>query len=169
MHFIFLSRNMAHFVNSEEEEEVPDLPDDRDKYEYFWKARSPFSQWHPSEFVVDGKTYNCAEQYMIYHKARTICLLWFSVQILYVCFSDYIGPSMNVWDYILGTNFYSQALLEFNLNLSRRWLSFSQNLISLSKKTTNVNNLLTFFLLFRNPQRLYFDQLLPVNYHNHIQ
>ena len=72
MLLIFLSRNMAHFVNSEEEEEVPDLPDDRDKYEYFWKARSPFSQWHPSKFVVDGKTYNCAEQYMMYHKARTI-------------------------------------------------------------------------------------------------
>nr|XP_022314281.1 riboflavin biosynthesis protein PYRR, chloroplastic-like [Crassostrea virginica] len=52
-----------------EDDEIQDLPDDRDKYEYFWKARSPFSQWHPSKFVVDGKTYNCAEQYMMYHKA----------------------------------------------------------------------------------------------------
>ena len=91
MLLIFHSRKMAHFVNSEEEEEVPDLPDDRDKYEYFWKARSPFSQWHPSEFVVDGKTYNCAEQYMMYHKARTICLLCSSFQ----NFGDYICPSMN--------------------------------------------------------------------------
>ena len=55
-----------------EEDEIQDLPDERDNYEYFWKSHSPFSQWHRSEFVVDGKTYNCAEQYMMYHKARTI-------------------------------------------------------------------------------------------------
>jgi ribA/ribD-fused uncharacterized protein len=38
------------------------------KYVLFWHG--PFSQWHPSEFKVDGITYNCAEQYMMAEKAR---------------------------------------------------------------------------------------------------
>lgn len=29
----------------------------------------PLSQWHPSRFEVDGVTYNCAEQFMMYRKA----------------------------------------------------------------------------------------------------
>jgi len=35
---------------------------------FFWSG--PFSQWHPSAFVIDGVTYNCAEQYMMAEKAR---------------------------------------------------------------------------------------------------
>lgn len=45
------------------------LPDERDKYEYFWGNRFVFSQWYPCKFEVDGKTYNCAEQYMMHQKA----------------------------------------------------------------------------------------------------
>ena len=73
--YFFFIRNMASCFGAKpesEEDELQDLPDDRENYEYFWKSHSPFSQWHPSKFVVDGKTYNCAEQYMMYHKARTI-------------------------------------------------------------------------------------------------
>ncbi|KAL4237093.1 hypothetical protein ACF0H5_005475 [Mactra antiquata] len=39
------------------------------QYHYFWKEYSPFSQWHPSKFTVDGNKYCCAEQYMMYTKA----------------------------------------------------------------------------------------------------
>lgn len=46
-----------------------DLPDERDKYEYFWRKESIFSQWYPCEFEVDGRTYNCTEQYMMHQKA----------------------------------------------------------------------------------------------------
>ncbi len=38
-----------------------------DKYTFFWNG--PFSQWEPSNFRIDGVTYNCAEQYMMVQKA----------------------------------------------------------------------------------------------------
>lgn len=38
-------------------------------YFFFWRQGSVFSQWHPAEFTVDGQKFNCAEQYMMYHKA----------------------------------------------------------------------------------------------------
>ena len=37
------------------------------KYCLFLKGE--FSQWYPSKFVIDGITYNNAEQYMMYQKA----------------------------------------------------------------------------------------------------
>ncbi len=38
-----------------------------DKMVLFWGEH--FSQWYPCYFEVDGKTYNCAEQYMMAEKA----------------------------------------------------------------------------------------------------
>lgn len=38
-----------------------------DKYTLFVKG--PFSQWHASEFVIDGQKFVTAEQYMMYSKA----------------------------------------------------------------------------------------------------
>jgi hypothetical protein len=38
-------------------------------YTAFWRAGSPFSQWHPSRFEVDGHRFGYAEQYMMYAKA----------------------------------------------------------------------------------------------------
>jgi predicted NAD-dependent protein-ADP-ribosyltransferase YbiA (DUF1768 family) len=43
--------------------------DDKEKFTFFYTSSSPFSQWHPSEFDVDGITFNCCEQFMMYHKA----------------------------------------------------------------------------------------------------
>lgn len=57
------------------------LSDERHKYEYFWGNRSVFSQWYPCKFEIDGKIYNCAEQYMMHQKAgmsflnASICIL----------------------------------------------------------------------------------------------
>jgi ribA/ribD-fused uncharacterized protein len=39
------------------------------KYEFFWGGM--FSNWYPSTFVVDGITFNCGEQFMMYEKAMT--------------------------------------------------------------------------------------------------
>ena len=39
-------------------------------YTFFYTEQSPFSQWHRCTFVVDGNTFNCAEQYMMYEKAK---------------------------------------------------------------------------------------------------
>jgi hypothetical protein len=41
-----------------------------DRYTFFFRPESPFSQWHPSRFVVDGVTFVCAEQFMMHGKAR---------------------------------------------------------------------------------------------------
>lgn len=38
-------------------------------FTFFFGKDSPFSQWHPAEFEVEGVTYNCAEQYMMHQKA----------------------------------------------------------------------------------------------------
>lgn len=38
-------------------------------YVFFWGG--VFSNWYISDFVVDGITFNCAEQYMMYQKALT--------------------------------------------------------------------------------------------------
>lgn len=38
-----------------------------ERFTFFWSG--PFSQWHGCRFVVDGRAYNCAEQYMMHQKA----------------------------------------------------------------------------------------------------
>jgi ribA/ribD-fused uncharacterized protein len=41
----------------------------KDDFVFFWGSSSPFSNWHPAEFIVDGVKYNCSEQYMMVQKA----------------------------------------------------------------------------------------------------
>lgn len=43
------------------------------EFEFFWGTEHPFSQWHPSTFTVDGIEFNCAEQFMMYKKAKLFC------------------------------------------------------------------------------------------------
>lgn len=43
--------------------------DSGEKFTFFFGKDSPFSQWHPAKFEVDGVSYNCAEQYMMHQKA----------------------------------------------------------------------------------------------------
>jgi ribA/ribD-fused uncharacterized protein len=38
-------------------------------FTFFFTEASPFSQWYRCTFTVDGKSFNCAEQYMMYGKA----------------------------------------------------------------------------------------------------
>jgi len=37
------------------------------QYKFFWSG--PFSQWFKSSFVIDGKTFNTCEQWMMWNKA----------------------------------------------------------------------------------------------------
>ena len=39
-------------------------------YTFFFTEKSPFSQWYRSAFTVDGVTFNCAEQFMMFGKAK---------------------------------------------------------------------------------------------------
>jgi len=40
-------------------------------YTFFYRTRSPFSNWHPAKFLGEnGVEYNCSEQYMMAEKAR---------------------------------------------------------------------------------------------------
>ena len=55
---------------SNHEQTQTTLQDTTMTYHFFWKARSPFSQWHPSPYILDGITFRCAEQgMMMYGKA----------------------------------------------------------------------------------------------------
>lgn len=38
-------------------------------YKFFWR-HSVFSNWYMCDFVIDGITFNCVEQYMMYKKAE---------------------------------------------------------------------------------------------------
>ena len=38
-------------------------------YKFFYSQKSPYSNWYKSDFTIDGITYNCVEQYMMYTKA----------------------------------------------------------------------------------------------------
>lgn len=40
-----------------------------EKFTFFYRTASEFSQWHPCEFEIDGHQFNCAEQWMMYGKA----------------------------------------------------------------------------------------------------
>lgn len=41
-----------------------------EKFTFFWRTQSPFSQWHPCHFNIAGIDFNSAEQYMMYMKAK---------------------------------------------------------------------------------------------------
>ena len=51
-------------------------------FTFFWRADSPFSQWHRSSFTVDGTTFTYAEQYMMHAKAMLFGDIEIAEQIL---------------------------------------------------------------------------------------
>lgn len=40
-----------------------------DNFVFFWNGI--YSQWYPSDFIIDNIKFNCCEQYMMYMKAKT--------------------------------------------------------------------------------------------------
>ena len=40
-----------------------------EQFHFFWKSGSPFSQWHTSQYELNGFLYSCAEQGMMHGKA----------------------------------------------------------------------------------------------------
>lgn len=41
----------------------------KEKFTFFWHSPSPFSQWHPSVFMLNDRVFTSAEQGMMYWKA----------------------------------------------------------------------------------------------------
>jgi ribA/ribD-fused uncharacterized protein len=41
-----------------------------EKFTFFYRTESPFSQFHSCDFEVEGVQFNCAEQFMMYSKAK---------------------------------------------------------------------------------------------------
>jgi len=39
-----------------------------EKFTFFWRKESPFSQHHPCSFQIEGFDYNCSEQWMMHQK-----------------------------------------------------------------------------------------------------
>lgn len=46
------------------------MEDIMEKFTFFWRSDSPFSQWYPTRFEIDSIVFNCAEQYMMFGKAK---------------------------------------------------------------------------------------------------
>lgn len=40
-----------------------------ERFTFFWRTESPFSQWFKADFTVNGVQYTSAEQYMMHQKA----------------------------------------------------------------------------------------------------
>jgi ribA/ribD-fused uncharacterized protein len=55
---------------------------DDEIFEYFWETKSPYSQWHPSTFRLNGIEFPTAEHYMMYQKAMLFNDLKAAQQIL---------------------------------------------------------------------------------------
>ena len=47
----------------------PGISGTKEEFVFFWKSYSPYSQWYDGNFTVNGITFNCAEQYVMYSKA----------------------------------------------------------------------------------------------------
>ena len=66
---------------------VDEVVDDcKERFTFFFRSASPFSQWHPAEFEVNGVLFNCAEQFMMYQKASKgtrnyYCTRWKSYRV----------------------------------------------------------------------------------------
>lgn len=43
---------------------------DASREDFVLFRNGPFSQWHPARFQIDGREFACAEQYMMFCKAR---------------------------------------------------------------------------------------------------
>jgi ribA/ribD-fused uncharacterized protein len=56
-------------TNNKKQEEISQGLEHPERYFFFWKKESPFSQWHDSPYECNGYTYTCAEQGMMHCKA----------------------------------------------------------------------------------------------------
>lgn len=48
---------------------LPNINSMEEQYYFFYKTNHPFSQWYKVNFVVNGITFCCVEQYMMYYKS----------------------------------------------------------------------------------------------------
>lgn len=95
----------------------------RDNYLLFWNGH--FSNWFPAEFNLDGIQFNCAEQYMMYMKAKTFNDTNSMDQILKAKnpgFQKSLGKKVTnfdpvVWDKVKEDIVYDGCLAKYSQNL----------------------------------------------------
>ena len=67
------------------EEKIMKSTKSREDFVFFWRhigyLEACFSQWYPSDFMIDGIRYNCAEQYMMAEKAAVFGdkAIWYEI------------------------------------------------------------------------------------------
>lgn len=54
----------------EKKENNIEIQNDVEKFTFFWKSKSPFSQWHPSVFKYREIVFTSCEQFMMFSKAK---------------------------------------------------------------------------------------------------
>lgn len=54
------------------------------EYTFFWRNKSPFSNWFKSDFIHQNVQFNCAEQAMMHHKALLFNDTYIATKILLV-------------------------------------------------------------------------------------
>lgn len=54
----------------------------KSRFAFFWTTKDYMSNWHLSPFTIDGVSFNCAEQWMMYAKAMLFCDTVIAKQIL---------------------------------------------------------------------------------------
>ncbi len=107
------------------------------KYVFFWNGI--YSQWYPTKMIIDGKEFNCCEQWMMYNKAMTFKDYGTAQDIM-----DAESPSQqkalgrevegfdkNIWDSVCMSIVYRGNLAKFSQNeeLKKELLSTDRKII----------------------------------------
>ncbi len=94
------------------------------EYVFFWGTESPFSNWHPAKFKIDGKEFCNTEQWMMYSKA--ILMLDYEMAEKVMCTPDprtvkALGRKVknfnsNLWDKVKFDVVFNGCLAKFSQN-----------------------------------------------------
>ncbi len=108
-----------------------------DKYVFFWNGI--YSQWYPAKMTIDGKEFNCCEQWMMWSKAMLFKDYATAQEIMEAEFPSHqkalgrevVGFDRNVWDSACLSIVYSGNLAKFsqNLDLKEELLSTGDKVI----------------------------------------
>lgn len=95
----------------------------KEKFTFFWGG--VFSQWQLADITIDGKTFNCCEQYMMYKKAMLFNDTEIAEQIMKTHFPNEqkaLGRKVknfdkNAWEEIANEVVYEANYAKFTQNL----------------------------------------------------
>lgn len=108
---------------------------------YFFGKNSPFSNFHPAKFVLDGMEYSCSEQYMMYQKASKQQLCNGIVQLFLITIK--YAHAVNT-DMLKSLNHIKEAEIKANLLLVLQLNSLFFSLVVVyNKESTNMYTIYT--------------------------